>query len=648
MMPNLFGPMIAGALLAVLAVQANAQPKVWVADPMTKVFREDEPPANPPAGITIHAARGEYESAQVCLRTTAAVRQVQVVASDLQGKAGTIPAAAVTWNPVGYVPLAKNTSDTPAAELCCKAPVEVPDPLLPPAPVDVEAGRTQPLWITVHVPREAAAGGYTGKLTVRWEGGEAEVPLALTVWPFAIPETQHLSFTNWISPEALAKYYKVAVYSDAFFGILGRYARACAEHHQNILWIGLGVVGITQQADGTFAYDWGTFDRWVEVVSANGCGRSIEIQQLGGWKDGNWDNSEIVLHGYGVKLPSGETKTLPAEEVLPKLLPALEAHLQARGWMGKTLIHIADEPAVHHVASYAKVSDWVHSLAPHLRRIDAIEAPDFTGHLEVWVPKLNHLYNWLPHYEKARDGGAEIWFYTCCHPMGAFPNRFLDFPLIKTRILQWYNWRFGLSGYLHWGLNFWDDDPLHSTGNPQLPPGDSWIVYPGPDGPLSSIRWEALRDGFEDYEYLWLLADRSRQVAHDLGVPAEAFPPGQRSDELAHRLVRTMIDYAHDPAALRAVREEIAAEIMQLDASPREVAAVDPPTWHQLAQGPIVVETKVWAEDGAEVTVNGAATHRQPDGSWAQHTFLGQPTSEVKIEVRKAGATKMIVRRYAG
>ncbi len=36
--------------------------------------------------------------------------------------------------------------------------------------------------------------------------------------------------------------------------------------------------------------------------------------------------------------------------------------------------------------------------------------------------------------------------------------------------------------------------------------GDGYLVYPGPGGvPYSSVRFESLRDGFEDYEMLWQL-----------------------------------------------------------------------------------------------------------------------------------------------
>lgn len=644
-MSDLLLPLIVGALASLLALCASAQPAVWTCDPLVKVFREDTA-SQEPAALLIEAARGEFESAQLCLRSAEPLSGVHLAASDLRGEAGLIPASAITWNPVGYVPLTKNTPGTPEAELCCQAPRQVPDPLLPPDPVDVAADSTQPLWITVRVPRDAAAGRYEGQVTVRWTGGEAAVPVSLTVWPFELPVERHLVFTNWMDAGRLAEHHKVEVYSDAFFELLGTYARTAAEHHQNVLWASIGLIGLTRQADGRILCDFSLFDRWVETVSANGCGRLIEIPPIGHWAEG-WEGTQIALSGYQVKLEGGQTESLPTEEVLPTLLPALQEHLREKGWLERTALHIADEPAVHHVASWREKSRWVHSLAPEIRRIDAIEAPDFGDDLEIWVPKLNHLYNWLGDYERARDAGAEMWFYTCCHPTGVFPNRFLDQPLIKTRILQWYNWRFELSGYLHWGLNFWDKDPLHSAGPENLPPGDCWIVYPGDGGPLSSLRWEALRDGFEDYEYLWLLADRTRQVAESLGLALDALPSSLRSDELCRRLVRTMVDYSREPEALRAVRREIAGEIAQLDAAPAAIVAVNPPTWHRLASGPIVVETRIWAEAGAEVTVNGTPAHAQPDGSWAHHTFLGQPTSEVKVEVRKGGATKTIIRRYA-
>jgi hypothetical protein len=646
-MDEMIGRACVASTMGVFAVAAGVQAAVWTTDPLVKVFRDDPAPKEPAGAITLCAARGEYESAQVCLRAAAAVAGAQVVPGDLRAEGATIPAAAISWNPVGYIPVGWNTYHTPERELLRRAPFDAPDPLLPAAPIDVAADSTQPFWITIHVPGDAAPGQYSGALVLRWTGGEATMPLSLTVWPFALPADCPLTFTNWISPAALAKHHKVELESDAFYTVLGNYAHAAAEHYQNVMWVSLSTVRIAQSAAGELRFDFTHFDRWVETVSANGCGRLIEIQPLGRWADG-WDSTDIALHDLYLVGPDGTAKTLAAAQCLPTLLPALEAHLRERGWLERTVLHIADEPAVHHVAAWRQKSDWVHSLAPGIRRIDAIEAPDFGTSLEIWVPKLNHLYNWLAGYQRAQARGAELWFYTCCHPTASYPNRFLDFPLLSTRLLQWYNWRYRLSGYLHWGLNFWNDEPLASAGSTDLPPGDCWIVYPGPDGrPLSSIRWEALRDGFEDYQYLRLLAECQRRLAADLGAPPELFDPEQRSDEFATELVRTVVQFCRDPLELRRVREAIATDISRSESRPRALVTTLPPTSQPLAGWPIVVETRVWAEAGTEVKVNGQPAHRQPQGHWAHHTFLTTPAEPVRVELTKDGVTRTEERRFA-
>ncbi len=39
-------------------------------------------------------------------------------------------------------------------------------------------------------------------------------------------------------------------------------------------------------------------------------------------------------------------------------------------------------------------------------------------------------------------------------PAGRHLNRFIDYPLLKVRLLHWFNFRHNLTGFLHWGGNF--------------------------------------------------------------------------------------------------------------------------------------------------------------------------------------------------
>jgi hypothetical protein len=137
------------------------------------------------------------------------------------------------------------------------------------------------------------------------------------------------------------------------------------------------------------------------------------------------------------------------------------------------------------------------------------------------------------------------------YPTGRYPNRFLDFSLLKTRILHWINWRYRLTGYLHWGLNYWTDHPFEDDRlQPSFPAGDSWIVYPGEDGPIDSIRWEQMREGIQDFELLRLLAQRA-------GDPAQA-------DDICSKLVPDPVTYSRAIGDLRAARREVIQGLVAL------------------------------------------------------------------------------------
>jgi hypothetical protein len=184
--------------------------------------------------------------------------------------------------------------------------------------------------------------------------------------------------------------------------------------------------------------------------------------------------------------------------------------------------HLADEPTPGNAASYRAIAALVRKYAPDLRIIEACHTKDLTGAIDIWVPQLNFLHHDYAHYRERQQAGDEVWFYTCVFPQGEYANRFIEQPLMKTRLLHWINYRYGITGYLHWGYNQWTaEDPFTKTtpphgGPPYLPAGDAWIVYPGKEGPLDSIRFEAMRDGIVDYELLSLLAEKDRDLAMQL------------------------------------------------------------------------------------------------------------------------------------
>ena len=95
--------------------------------------------------------------------------------------------------------------------------------------------------------------------------------------------------------------------------------------------------------------------------------------------------------------------------------------------------------------------------------------------------------------------------------------------------------------------------------------GDGSLICPGPDGPLSTIRLENIRDGLEDYEYLYALARIVDQIKL---LPATA--QGSAFVDKANALlsvppavVHTLTDYTLEPHELENFRRSVAEAIIQ-------------------------------------------------------------------------------------
>ena len=231
----------------------------------------------------------------------------------------------------------------------------------------------------------------------------------------------------------------------------------------------------------------------------------------------------------------------------------LNAHLEAKGWKGIYLQHILDEAHGTEPPEYARYAAMVKRYLPGVRTMDAVDAEHMPSELQencdVWVPQLGRFDDQMDLLNARMKSGHEVWFYTCLFPNKRYLNRLIDYPLLKVRLLHWLNFRYGFTGFLHWGWNYWSPEPMNDTqpvidNNTQLlPPGDAFIVYPDPahKSVHSSIRLEAMREGIEDYELLRVLKEKD---------PAEA-------ERLANQAIRNFTDYVRDVPDFRGMERQL-------------------------------------------------------------------------------------------
>lgn len=536
--------------------------QVWSVDPLIKVFQDASFVKGTQAAADV--ARGEYASFQVVVRADAAVTGLKAAVAPFTRKGGGAALEARAPRFVGYVPVDRPTQ-APSKDQLRKPPADYPDPLLELDAIDLEPGKAQPVWVTVRIPLDAAPGTYRSELTLAGKAGDREVAakkaLSLKVYEAAVPSCR-LHVTEWFSMQWQHMQIAPEPESDEYYALLGRYARNMAEHRHNVALISpISLAAFTVAPDGSLAIDFSRFDRWVQVFTDAGVIGLIEGGHIGG-RMGDWD-SQFVVQTRTVKdgqvVAASTDPTSPeADAFYARFFPALVQHLRDKGWLDHYVQHLADEPISSNIDSYRAMAALARKYAPELRIVEACHTKDLVGSMDVWVPQLNYLHKDLKHYQERQQAGEEVWLYTCVFPQGEYANRFIEQPLIKTRLLHWINFRYGITGYLHWGYNQWTaDSPFtHTTrphgGPPYLPAGDPWIVYPGKDGPLDSIRFEAMRDGIDDNELLCLLADKD---------PAAA-------QKLADKHVLDFDKYDTDVERFRATRRDLLQRVGKLPAKP--------------------------------------------------------------------------------
>ena len=85
-------------------------------------------------------------------------------------------------------------------------------------------------------------------------------------------------------------------------------------------------------------------------------------------------------------------------------------------------------------------------------------------------------------------------------------------------MIPWLTAHYGLDGYLRWAYNSWSDKDPYNKPVFNFIQGDDYYIYPGENGPVSSIRWELLKEGIEDFELLKMVDSKQKKEAIDMAV----------------------------------------------------------------------------------------------------------------------------------
>ncbi|NUM55163.1 MAG: DUF4091 domain-containing protein [Candidatus Hydrogenedentes bacterium] len=509
------------------ALAANGAAKVWLESSLEKVFPEDDPDSSGPARsiARVALAKNEGESFQIVIRPKEfALDPLTIHASELtDAKTGaTIEAKNIMLHRVRYYPVRVPTHfEGPTGEW--------PDPLPPYEPFTAPADRCSPVWVTIHAPANTPAGTYEGTIEAAAAGMDPVViTLRAEVWDFALPVTPTLKTDFGFWPENAESMSKRFGFSGTASELNAAYFANAAQHRVTLRALAQLPAESADYAASLRAYE-------------------PQLKQL---------------------LAGGATTIgVPAPLLdVPEQLRLANEFVKKNNLSARAFCQIADEPErPAWQRLFDTMTKW-RTEAPDIPLMLTTHGmqPFFHEAASIWAvhtPLMDTLNNKAVLERIA--AGNEVWWYVNHTPPRPYANFFIDFAAIEHRVLFWQTWALGIKGMHYWNVNYSEGgvNPFLSQLDVTPANGDGFLVYPGPNGPVNSIRWETIRDGIEDYDYLVLFRDlmKRAEAANNTALLQKV----QAAYNLKE-VVPDLVTFPRDPNVMLAKREAIGKAIVEL------------------------------------------------------------------------------------
>ncbi len=435
-------------------------------------------------------------------------------------------------------------------------------------PPTLKDGALVPVWLLVEIPKDAVPGRYRGVLTITADGRQvAQTPVALRVIDWTLPDPAEYAY--WMgmiqSPEAVALTYDVPLWSQKHCRLVGKSLEWIGRLGAKVLYLPLGaesqygnaqsMVLWVQDADGKYTHDFGRVEQYLDLALKNGALKHAGKPQF--VVVGVWDS---CMH---VSVPQGMKRTFPRISVLdPKtgeiatvdgpihgtpeseafwrpVLTKLRDLLSKRGLADAMLLgYCADrQPDKATVGVFHDILPDVgwqttrhpptaHDTLPHEGGAVPIRyQANVWGGWDNWDPDDRRVYGWKHPVEPSLrtwldrslfDASPICQFRLACeqsllaerHGLGQIGADFWPVPSPNGRAASTMVGRF----------------PSSSEGNLGIYAGQ--LLYPGPDGPAPSVRYQMLRENIQECEariFLEkLLLESPMRLPTDLAAKAQA------------------------------------------------------------------------------------------------------------------------------
>lgn len=445
-------------------------PQVQWGNTDTRYAKHVVPMIQSQKSVTLEGWRGEKLHAQAVVWTGTDLEGLNYSLSEFKNSKGDVlPASAFSGGFVRYVMTDELNKDGRGA--CGYRPDHsIYDSLLVADPIDhlltsmpMEAKSTQAIWINCQIPQTVSPGVYRGTVEVK-DGDQRlstlkmDIKVSSRVLPAPSEWAYHLDL--WQSPFAVARYYQVPLWSQEHMDAMRPLMKMLADAGQKIItatimhkpWNGQtydyfeSMVTWTKKVDGTWAFDYGVFDKWVEMMMSVGIDKQINCYSMVPWKLSFQYFDQATNSMQYAKTAPGEKAY---EEMWVAMLKSFSKHLREKGWFDICAIAMDERPM-----------EVMQKTLQVIRKADPEFKVSLAGnfHKELEADIYDYCIPIGASYPKevlARRAQKQLptTYYTCCTE--AFPNTFTFSDPAEAAWMSYYSAKDHLDGYLRWAYNSW-------------------------------------------------------------------------------------------------------------------------------------------------------------------------------------------------
>jgi glycosyl hydrolase family 123 len=429
-------------------------------------------------------------------------------------------------------------------------------------PLKVKPAAVVPVWITIDVPKDAAPGEYRGSLAIRAKGLDAPVtvPVELSVSSWTLPDVKDYGSLIFIyqSPESLATWYKVKMWSEehwkliekslALMGGIGNIglvfpftAESChGNPHTMVHWI--------KQADGSYTQDWTNFDRYlatamkyhdparIRVVAINVWGNEVRPARGSGKMYGALVTVKDPKTGALTNIKVPDYGTAECEAFWQPVLIEAKKRLAKYKVAGKLMFGVGNDssPPPEHVAMFRRIlpgtpwfreshfNSWsfCYDAKDRRNKVVPVGCNSIVWGGQIFDPKRRRSYGWRhnPKHLILNFNRAGV----TCLTLKGFPAPWSFRMWMESTLACGRNgngrvggdyFKLGVSLHKRWkgrrissealggsGGTIYGSYPQSGVGQTGLGNNTTDLFAPGPNGPVSTARFENAREGNQESE----------------------------------------------------------------------------------------------------------------------------------------------------